>query len=649
MKTTSLFSVLLAMAVVPLASAAVLTVTTTDNASTAGDGQTSFCEALKAAVNGDTIRFNIPGGGPHRIVTPIGGYPLITAHNLTIDGYSQPGALPNTNPILGGNNAQIAIILDSTDDSSAPGDPQDNSLLARRSTRILHSGFGDSENGMLAIFGADNFTVSGLSFIARQTAGSAGDPSIYCVALVNQATNARVQGCWFGLPPGGVSQSDIHGCGAAVAAFRYRTGGDVYSFGLKVGTDGDGVNDRAEFNVIMGMHIALALELPGARISGNYVNVFPNGVTFCDVKAILAELLALGAGDTVENFENGRLTDGTVIGTDGDGVADADERNVFAHAVYDSEIQFYSNGRRTVIAGNYFGVGIDGVTAAPLPSTMLPDLLEYPANNSSIRLGSNGDGVSDSLEGNLIVNVPGSRCIVAGVSIPMVARLNRMRNNTCQAVPFGSAENGGYNSYYAKCLNNSSAGAAPVLRRLDGGKLTGSFSAANATYPNTIIDVYLVDPAALARTNYWPKPLVHPLSLLGSYSDNGPGDLDATPNQFSFDLSSFGLTDATYVAVAVTYSQDAGAFNAGRAITSPMSNPISARPRLQLRRLPEVDQVEVSWLAPEAAYYLQINDSIDNPPNWFEIFGESYTEGRNVHTRSIEGWQDVQFFQLISP
>src|SRR5258707_116438 len=79
-----------------------ITVTTIDNSSGPDDGQISLMEAIQAALPGDTIAFSIPGAGPHVIQTPLGGYPVITVDNLTIDGYSQPGSSPNTNPILGG-------------------------------------------------------------------------------------------------------------------------------------------------------------------------------------------------------------------------------------------------------------------------------------------------------------------------------------------------------------------------------------------------------------------------------------------------------------------------------------------------------------------------------------------------------------------
>ena len=44
----------------------------------------------------DTIAFNIVGTGPHTI-QPVSGLPPIT-EPVVIDGYTQPGARPNTNP-----------------------------------------------------------------------------------------------------------------------------------------------------------------------------------------------------------------------------------------------------------------------------------------------------------------------------------------------------------------------------------------------------------------------------------------------------------------------------------------------------------------------------------------------------------------------
>jgi CSLREA domain-containing protein len=70
-------------------------------------------EQANATDGADTIEFNIPGSGPHTI-SPASALPFVS-EALTIDGYSQPGASPNTNPNLAqGSNAAPKIELDGT-------------------------------------------------------------------------------------------------------------------------------------------------------------------------------------------------------------------------------------------------------------------------------------------------------------------------------------------------------------------------------------------------------------------------------------------------------------------------------------------------------------------------------------------------------
>ena len=59
------------------------------------------------------VQFDLGGSGPFTItVTPGKPLPSITS-NLSIDGFSQPGAAANTNtPNMGGSNAQLMIDID---------------------------------------------------------------------------------------------------------------------------------------------------------------------------------------------------------------------------------------------------------------------------------------------------------------------------------------------------------------------------------------------------------------------------------------------------------------------------------------------------------------------------------------------------------
>lgn len=102
------------------ADAATFTVNSTGDASDGNPGNGicdggGFC-TLRAAIEEanalnsvDLIAFNIPVGGVQTIA-PLSPLPIITAP-LTIDGFTQPGATPNTNPTTQGINAVLMIEL----------------------------------------------------------------------------------------------------------------------------------------------------------------------------------------------------------------------------------------------------------------------------------------------------------------------------------------------------------------------------------------------------------------------------------------------------------------------------------------------------------------------------------------------------------
>jgi hypothetical protein len=74
---------------------------------------------------------------------------------------------------------------------------------------------------------------------------------------------------------------------------------------------------RSQFNIIIGEFIPIILEGDNHRFSGNFFNVFPDGLT--DYNA--------NAPDMLDAFiEIGRRANNTVLGTDGDGLNDAEEQ-----------------------------------------------------------------------------------------------------------------------------------------------------------------------------------------------------------------------------------------------------------------------------------------------------------------------------------
>ncbi len=101
------------------------------------DGVLTLREAITAAnanPSPDVIRFNIPGPGPHTI-QPTTALPTIT-DTVVIDGYSQPGASPNTLPIGLGTIAQLKIELN-------------GSLLNDGSSGLVLEGRGSTVKGLV--------------------------------------------------------------------------------------------------------------------------------------------------------------------------------------------------------------------------------------------------------------------------------------------------------------------------------------------------------------------------------------------------------------------------------------------------------------------------------------------------------------------
>ena len=638
--------------------ASVITVTTADNLSDPNDGVTSLVEALNSAQAGDTIGFNIPGVGPHRIVTPLGGYPFIVVDGLTLDGYSQPGASPNTQPFDRSNTAHLQIILDSSGEDLAESSyPDRPDLIARRSTRMVFEdgsdipGYGDSENGILAALSARNLVVRGVSFLARHTAGTKADPSIYGVALARGAVGARIQGCWFGLHPDGAS---VQGFRSSVAAFRYRTnlGGELverFSEGLIFGTDGDGHDDRAEANSSMGAEIALALELPGARISGNRFNVFPDGVTFLDVRTYCLEH-QIGS---MEVLENGRSREGTLIGTNGDGVSDAEERNVMAPVNYRRQFEFYGGtpASGTVIAGNLIGVSVDGLTLYPHELIGTPDLMSMD-NVGAVRVGSNGDGRSDDLEANRIHGLRGSRFCDAGRAVRITARGNELFGNGFDGFPFLHRDRDrDFLLYYADLLENAPTSPEelqPVLLEDDGAFLVGHLPPVDSErYPYSLVDVYLRDPSATASGR------VLPGRHLGSFVEGSTQDGNQASGSFRVRIETAELPAEAEVVVAVTYSTTFGALEAGSSVTGPVSagmrlssHPVESKDAPTLSAHRDGDAVLVSWNGVEGLFRLEVSeDGLGS--GWRPVMGAAaHTLGANRYRLETGGM--AAFYRLRS-
>lgn len=558
------------LACVSLAHAALRTVTTTDNANV-DPAKLSLQQALTGLADGDQIQFNIPGPGPHYIVTPLGGYPHITAHNITIDGYSQPGATPNSNPILAPNNAQIKIVLDSRNGGK---------------TVIDMDGYGTSEAAILPVVGGNNFTVRGLCFLGKWAEGSDADPAMYMVSFARKATGGHIAGCWMGVD---LDRQTVHGANDCITGFRFREDNVPFlSDNITVGVKAGSSNPRAEFNVLVGATIPIIIEGRAQRISGNFIGVLPSGTNDWIIS------FAEGNPGFEGHVELARDCSDLVVGTDGDGINDADERNIFGGMLtealggYDTMIEFYGGGPRTnmIIAGNYFGVGIDGTTRF----TNSARLVNSFNNTATCQIGSDFDGVSDDLEANVVHNnwpmeffhpepslSTAPEFLRASGGALVAVRGNKLVNNF---VPPYALTTTGYDAYYTPYV----ADPLVTLPTLDAAstttRLKGTVPLGSPAYNRVLVDLYLPDPEGIANGILFafpdfPDGFPQGLTYLGTYEDNGPEDLNAVAGQFEFNIASLGLSATTKVTVSANFTADPKGTPRSRTHTSPWSIPVA--------------------------------------------------------------------------
>jgi hypothetical protein len=180
---------------------------------------------------------------------------------------------------------------------------------------------------------------------------------------------------------------------------------------LIIGTNGDGISDALEGNVISGGGGGIdAAQTTGLRIAGNFIGTNAAGT------AVIGNL-----GSGVE-LDLGQTN--AIVGTNGDGVSDDLERNVISGNAYGVDIDgafqstIFNTGNR--VAGNRIGTNLAGTAA--LPNRNGGILIERGAGTALI--GTNGDGVSDALEANLISGNVGT-----GVQLFQAAAGNRIAGN----------------------------------------------------------------------------------------------------------------------------------------------------------------------------------------------------------------------------
>lgn len=333
-----LLTILLLFAFRPTAHAATFTVTTT-----ADSGPGSLRQAIldaNANPGPDTITFAIGATGSQQTIQPTSALPIIT-DPVTIDGWSQGG---------GGYAGPPLIEL--------------NGALAPSSTIGLNITGGGSVVRGLVINGFIGTNGAG---IRLQTGGNNWIYGNYIgTNFTGETRIANQRGIWI---QGGSSNN-------------------------RIGTNADGTNDTAERNVISAnINQNIWIYQPattGNLIMGNYIGLNAAGTA------------AVGTSNSTVATTGILVQEAsyTVIGTDGDGQGDALEGNVISGNIYNINLTGTSNlneSHHNRISGNLIGTNASGTVSVGI---QVEGVRVYVAYDNLI--GTDGDGVSDELEGNLI-------------------------------------------------------------------------------------------------------------------------------------------------------------------------------------------------------------------------------------------------------
>jgi parallel beta-helix repeat protein len=331
----------------------------------------------------------------------------ISASNVTIQGlriynfrfgvYIDGQALTTTNNLIGtngdGNNdgQERNTLSDNMQGVYITGAQAAFNVIAGNRIGTNPSGSSALPNliaGIEIAFGAhDNLIgtdADGVNDNGERNIISGNGPSFGQGILIEDSDDNVITGNYIGLAADGNT------------ALPNQSGGIVIikdSTGNRIGTNADGVNDAAERNVISGNEDSgIGTNAPGNAytvIAGNYIGTNASGV-----QAVPNS----GSGISLHDSEFYQ------VGTNGDGINDVVERNIISgNAVSGIHIQRASHN---VIAGNYIGLNSAGSALGNSAGQMFAFsggiVLHGGAHEN--RIGTNGDGLADVQEANVISN-----------------------------------------------------------------------------------------------------------------------------------------------------------------------------------------------------------------------------------------------------
>ncbi len=452
-------------------------------------GAGSLREAIEVA-NADVrpaiIKFDIPGEGPHTI-QPGSQLPWIT-DSVIIDGYTESGAIPNTNPLGFGSNAVLKIELDGSLAGMASGltivaaDCTVQGLVINRFGglagieinaigNVVRGNFIGTDTSGSAGYGMGNFpflvagilvrlgqnTIGGLDAGARNII-SGNDSSGIVISGPNNSGNL-VQGNFVGIDASGSSGLGNSGNGVLLLrADDNNVGGTEAGAGNVISSNGSGGIriDNGDGNLVQGNYIGT--NVSGTADLGNASNgVKIAGFPFGAINNTIGGSQP-GAGNIISGNEGigisiegsgafGNMVQGNFIGTDVTGTLD------FGNSFEGVEVKggAQSNiiggstaGDRNIISGNgNHGVAI-GDTGTK--SNLVRGNFIGTNVNGTAGLGNSENGVllSDGAQSNTIGgSKAGARNIIsANDSTGVMIQNSGTDNNVVRGNYIGSDVNG---------------------------------------------------------------------------------------------------------------------------------------------------------------------------------------------------------------
>ncbi|MBW1809918.1 MAG: lamin tail domain-containing protein, partial [Deltaproteobacteria bacterium] len=242
-------------------------------------------DEANAFVGPDNIFFNLPPGPV--IIFPFQEYNL--TESVTIDGYTQVGAMPNTNPAPLVLTTMLVVEIDGS------------AIMPGRAVFVINT---------------NNVVIRGLNIHSGP---------IYEIAVcldVTNCTNNRIEGNFLGTNPSGTIPlpSGWASSGSPAGAGVYLTNGASFNF---VGSNGDGIDEEFERNLISGemqpgsymngvgvLQRATDVPLIGNVISGNLIGSDPSGMfPVSNIRGVVL-IDGVGLSQVTDNIISGNTEDG---------------------------------------------------------------------------------------------------------------------------------------------------------------------------------------------------------------------------------------------------------------------------------------------------------------------------------------------------